>query len=193
MIPEAAFINTPQLRLLVLSHNAIQNLVSSTFNPLVLLEYLDLSHNKLLTFNRELIVPLVLLETLYLHDNKMTQMILDTLEEFKRLQNLSLYDNPWVCDCNDTFGHWIVKQQRKDILLSPENITCSGTDVPVMYSNITCTTKIHVHHGSKAATVVSCVLGSISIVVLTVCILHCLYLPSFTCHDAREKELKMTE
>ena len=171
VIPETAFINIPQLRLLVLAHNAIQNLLSSTFNPLVWLEYLDLSHNKLLTFDRELIVPLFLLKTVYIHDNKMTQMSLDTLEEFKILQNLSLYDNPWVCDCNDTFGHWIVKQQSKDILLSPENITCSGTDVPVMYSNITCTTKIHVHHGSKAATVVSCVLGSISIVVLTVCIL----------------------
>ena len=81
---------------------------------------------------------------------------MDTLVECTILSALSLYDNPWVCDCNNTFGHWIVEQQRKPFLLSPENITCDGTDVPVMLSNVTCTalSTIHVHHGSKTATLV---------------------------------------
>ena len=173
VIPATTFINTPLLELLVLVHNAIQNLGNSTFYPLALLKYLDLSYNKLLSFDAELIHPLFSLGTVYLQGNRMKQLSLETLEEFKMLNILSLQDNPWICECNDTFGHWIVEQLHKGILLDPENITCGGTDVPVMFSNMTCTThtKIHVHHGSTTATLVSSVLGSISIVALVVCVL----------------------
>ena len=173
VIPETTFINTPRLEFLVLAHNAIQTIPSATFHPLVWLEYLDLSINQLLFFDAEMIFPLFHLDTVLLHDNKMKQLSREILEEFKMLDNLSLNDNPWICDCNDTFGRWIVKQQTIGILLSPENIICSGTEVPVMFSNVTCTTqtKIHVHHGSKAATLVSSVLAFVLVVTLVVCIL----------------------
>ena len=98
---------------------------------------------------------------------------MDTLVELTILSTLTLYDNPWICDCNDTFGHWIVEQLPAGFLLSPENITCARSDVPVMLSNVTCTTQttMHVHHGSKAATLVSSVLASFLAVALVVCIL----------------------
>ena len=172
-VPVTTFINIPRLEILVLAHNNIQTIPNATFDPLVWLKYLDLSYNKLLFINGELILQLFLLETFFLNDNKLKEISVDTLEEFKMLDTLSLYDNPWVCDCNDIFAHWIVGQQRKGILQNPENITCDRTNVPVMYSNMTCTThsKIYVHHGSKTVTLVSSVLGSISIVALVVCIL----------------------
>ena len=180
VIPETAFIYTPQLQILVLSHNAITNLASTTFHPLFWLKYLDLSSNHLLSFTAELILPLSHPETIYLHDNKLKQLSMETLAEFAFLLALSLYDNPWVCDCNNTFGHWIVEQHRKPFLLSPETIKCDGKDVPVMLSNVTCTSlsTIHVHHGSKAATLVSSVLASVLVVILVVCIL--LYKYRFT-------------
>ena len=173
VIPETAFMNVPYLRLLVLAHNAIQSLAGAIFHPLAHMIYLDLSNNQLLSFDGELINPLFLLENIYLHDNKIKQVSTETLEEFKILKNLSLHDNPWVCDCNDTFGHWIVEQQVKGILLSPANITCGRTNVPVMFSNVSCTihTKLQVHHDSKAATVISSVLASVLAVTLVVCIL----------------------
>ena len=175
IVPETAFINIPHLEFLVLGHNVIQTLASGTFHPLNQLKYLDLSYNQLLSFDGELIVPLFLLETLYLHHNKLKQLSLETLEEFKILDTLSLHSNPWICDCNDTFGHWIVQQQQsRDFLLSPENITCDRTDIPVMFSNVTCTThtKVHVTHpGSKAAIIASSVLASVLAVTLVVCIL----------------------
>ena len=103
----------------------------------------------------------------------MKQLSVGTLCEFKILDTLSLQDNPWKCSCNDTFGPWIVEQQRKDILLDPENITCDGTDIPVMYANVSSNTHtlIHVHHGSKVATLASGVLASLLVVTLIVCIL----------------------
>ena len=174
VIPETTFINTPRLELLVLAHNAIQTIPSATFHPLVWLEYLDISYNLLLSFDAEMIFPIFHLDTVLLHDNKMKQLSRETLEEFKMLNNLSLHDNPWICECNDTFGHWIVEQLSTDTLLSPKNVTCGGSDVPVMLSNVTCTThtKVHVvHPGSKASILVSSVLASISIVALAVCIL----------------------
>ena len=174
VIPETTFINTPRLELLVLAHNAIQTIPSTVFHPLVWLKYLDLSNNQLQSFFEELIFPLFHLETLYLHGNEMKQLSRETLDEFKMLTNLSLHDNPWVCECNDSFGHWIVEQQSIGILLSPENITCGGTDVPVMLSNVTCTThtEVHVVHlGNKVAVLVSSVLASVLAVTLVVCIL----------------------
>ena len=172
VIPETTFINTPRLELLVLAHNTIQTIPSATFHPLVWLEYLDLSNNQLLSFDAS-ISPLFLLNTVFLHKNKMKQLSVETLCEFKILDTLSLQDNPWICSCNDTFGPWIVEQQRKDIVLNPENITCDGTDTPVMYSNVSCNTHTlkHVHHGSKTATVVLSVLASLLGVTLIVCIL----------------------
>ena len=175
VIPKTTFINTPRLELLVLAHNAIQTISSTVLYPLVGLKHLDLPNNQLLFFDAEMILPLFLLQTVYLHENKLKQLSLETLEEFKMLNNqsLSLHDNPWICECNDTFRHWIVEQLSIGILLNPENVMCAGIDIPVMLSNVTCTThmKIHVHLGSKAATLVSSVLGSISIVALVVCIL----------------------
>ena len=123
VIPETAFIHTPQLQLLVLAHNAITDLASTTFHPLFWLMYIDLSNNQLLFFKAELILPLSSPETIYLHDKKLQELSLETLAEFAFLLALSLYDNPWTCDCNNTFEHWIVEQQRKGFLLSPENIT----------------------------------------------------------------------
>ena len=120
------------------------------------------------------ILPLFHLDILYLHENQMEKLRMETLEEFKMLNTLSLHDNPWKCECNDAFGHWIVEQLSIGILLSPENITCSGANVPVMLSNVTCTThtKLHVvHPGSKAAIVISSVLASVLAVILIVCIL----------------------
>ena len=174
VVPEKAFVNIPHLEFLVLAHNDIQTLPSATLHPLTLLKYLDISHNHLLSFDAELIVPLFLMETLHLHDNKLEQLSLETLEEFKNLWTLSLHDNPWICDCNDTFGHWLVQQQSKRILRSPENITCNRTDVPVMYLNVSCIshTIIHkVHPSSKAATLLSSVLASVLAVTFVVCIL----------------------
>ena len=172
VIQETTFINTPQLELLVLAHNAIQTIPRAAFHPLAHLIYMDISNNQLLSFIGELIRPLFCLKTAYLHDNKIKQLNLGTLEEFKMLNKLSLHDNPWICDCNNTFRHWIVEQQIIGILQNPENITCNGTDVPMMYYNGTCTThsKIHVHHG-KAATVLSSMLASLLAVALLVCIL----------------------
>ena len=171
VIPETAFINTSRLELLVLADNAIQTLAIVTFHPLVWLKYLDLSNNQLMFFHSEIFLTLRRVQILYLHGNNLRQLSLTTLQEFETVLNISLHDNPWICNCNDTFGHWIVAQQRKGIFLSPENITCGGTDVPVMYSNMTCTThtKVHVHHGSKAATVVSSVLASVLVVTLVIC------------------------
>ena len=175
VIPKTAFINTPRLKVLVLAHNAIQTLEDATFHPLAQMRYLDLSSNQLLSFDAKLIKPLFLLENVHLHDNKLKQLSGETLEEFKMLNNLSLHDNPWICNCNDTlnFGHWIVDQQAKGILLSPRNITCDRTDVPVMFSNVSCAThtKIHVHHGSKAVTLIPSVKPSLLAVTLVVCIL----------------------
>ena len=168
-IPETAFINVPHLKFLVLANNAIQILAGATFHPLAQMRYLDLSSNQLLSFGADLIKPLFLLENVYLHNNKMKQLSIATLGEFKMLKNLSLHDNPWVCDCNDTFGHWIVEQFNEDILLSPENIICDQTDIPVMLYNKPCMK--HVHHGSKAATLVSSVLASVLAVAFVVCIL----------------------
>ena len=51
VIPETAFIHIPQLHLLVLAHNAIINLASTTFHPLIWLKYLDLSNNQFLFFD----------------------------------------------------------------------------------------------------------------------------------------------
>ena len=175
VIPGTAFINTPYLELLVLAHNAIKILARATLDPLLRLIYLDLSCNQLLSFGAELILPLSSPETIYLHDNKLKQLSMETLDDFTTLNllALSLYDNPWICNCNDTFGHWIVEQQRKPFLLSPENITCDRTDVPVMLSNVPCTNQstVYVHHGSKAATLVSSVLASVLAVAFVVCIL----------------------
>ena len=89
------------------------------------MKYLDLSNNQLLSIHA-LISPLFLLNTVFLHNNKMKRLSVGTLCEFKILDTLSLQDNPWICPCNDTFGPWIVEQQRKDILSNPENITCDG-------------------------------------------------------------------
>ena len=169
VIPNTTFIKTPKLEILVLAHNAIQTIPRTAFHPLVYLKYLDLSNNQLPSFVGEMILPLFHLKTAYLHGNKMKQLSLGTLEEFKMLDNLSLHDNPWICDCNNIFGHWILEQQTNVILLSPKSITCNGTNGPVMYYNVTCTT--HVHHGSKAATLVSGVLASLLAVTLLVCIL----------------------
>ena len=195
VIQETTFINTPQLELLGLAHNAIQTIPSAAFHPLVLLKYLDLSNNQLVSFSGELILPLFHLKSgyIYLHSNKIKQLNLKTLEEFKVLNNLSLHDNPWTCDCNNTLGHWIVEQQSIGILWSPKSITCNGTDVPVMYYNGTCTTysKIHVHHGSKVATVGFSVLGFLSLVTLlmgiliykyrhTLSVLAAIYIPQCT-------------
>ena len=173
VIPETTFIKTTRLGLLVLADNSIQTIPRATFHPLVLLKYLDLSNNQLLSFDTEMIFPLSLLNTLFLHDNKLKQLFWETLGRFKMLDNLSLHDNPWICDCSDTFGPWIVEQQPKDILLNPGNITCDGTDISVMYSNVSCNTHtlIHVHHGSKAATLVSSVLALLLGVTLFVCTL----------------------
>ena len=172
IIPEKTFTNISRLQLLVLARNAIQTLATATFHPLVWLRYLDLSNNQLLSFVGELILPLFHLDILYLHENKMEKLRMETLEEFKMLNTLSLHDNPWICECNDTFGHWIVEQLSIGILLSPENITCSGANVPVMLSNVTCTTHTKVvHPGSKAAIVISSVLASVLAVILIVCIL----------------------
>ena len=173
VIPETTFTNIPHLELLVLAHNAILTLATATFHPLVQLTYMDLSNNYLLSFDAELVLPLVLLETVYLHENKVMQLSLETLDELEILTTLSLHDNPWICECNDTFGHWIVEQLRKDILLDPDNITCGGTDIPVMFYNVNCTThtKVLVHLGSKVATLVSSVLASVLAVTLVVCIL----------------------
>ena len=173
VIPETTFINTPLLELLVLAHNAIQTIPSATFHPLVWLKYLDLSNNQLLFVDAEMFQTLLHIQKLYLHGNHLKQLSLLTLLEFETVQNLSLHDNPWICNCNNTFGHWIVEKQSIGILLSPKNITCGTTDSPVMFFNVTCTThtKIHVHHGSKAATLVSSVLASVLVVTLVVCIL----------------------
>ena len=173
VVPETAFRNVPHLELLVLANKTIQNLAVATFHPLVSLRYLDLSSNQLLSFNDEMFSTAVV-KTLYLHDNNIKQLSLTTLQTFEMVQNLSLslYNNPWVCHCNDTFGHWIMEQ--KDILQSPRNITCDRTDVPVMFSNVTCAThtKAHVvHPGSKAAIIVSSVLAFLLAVALVVCIL----------------------
>ena len=174
VIPETTFINTPRLELLVLAYNAIKAIPTATFHPLVWLKYLDLSNNQLQSFDADMIFPLFHLDTVLLHDNNMKQLSRETLEEFKILTNLSLHNNPWICKCNDTFGHWIVEQQTLSILLSPKNITCGGTDIPVMFSNVTCTihTKVHVvHPGSKAAILIPSVLASVLAVTLIVCIL----------------------
>ena len=193
-IPETAFNNTLHLEVLVLAHNAIKTLAAATLYPLTWLKYLDLSNNQLLSFDAELFLPLFLLETVHLHENKLQQLSLETLEELKMLEILSLYDNPWICDCNNTFGHWIVEQQIKGMLQSPKNITCGRSDVPVMLFNKTCITHIEVaivHPGAKAAIVVSSVLASVLAVILVVCILiykhrHTLsvlafiYMPRFT-------------
>ena len=167
-ISPTAFSFTPDLQVLVLAHNVIHTLSTSSLHLLMRLKYLDLSHNMIQAFEPgEMFGGMVYLRMIDLHSNQITMFNYYELDDMP-LMNLSLCDNPWECRCNSSFKHWVVENHWE--MNQPEKILCNGTGVPVMLSNITCIQPVYIKSGhTRTHVVIPSILAVILALLLTMC------------------------
>lgn len=98
-IPAVALRDTPLLRRLLLSNNAIQKVENDTFSLQTQMTVLELSSCQIEIVEPRAFDGLKSLEYLKLDGNKLRTLPPEMVNPFSTLYALELHQNPWRCDC----------------------------------------------------------------------------------------------
>lgn len=135
--------NFTRLKILDLSENKIQRLLSNQFVNLTSLQSLLLGYNQIQCADQNAFRGLFSLQTLSLHSNNLSTINEGALEKLENIRRLGFGENPWHCDCN---MRWLViwmMDRRVDagiarchgpqsmsgqliVSKSPESFNCNG-------------------------------------------------------------------
>ena len=100
--------NMPNLKQLFLQNNRIVTISHTAFLTTPLLDDLDLSHNHITLIDPTALTHLVQLKTLSINSNRLHHVVWEELPwkgpvQGGDLMEVRLYDNPWNCTCFNSF------------------------------------------------------------------------------------------